>query len=88
MVKLVGIKGITTKTGTKGYEYSFLGDYSDYDKEHAECVGNAVFTEYSPRDLKMNVGDDVELIYAKGFQGKAQLLEARVISEGKLKINK
>jgi len=88
MAKLLGIKVITTKSGNKGFEYHFADAFSDYDKEHSECYGNQVFSEYSTKAFKVNVGDEVDIIYSKGFQGKAQLMDIFNISDSKLKINK
>ena len=47
-----------------------------------------MFSEYSSQAFKVNVGDEVDIMYEKGFQGKAQLIDIRVVSDGKLKINK
>lgn len=88
MAKVIGIKVITTKSGNKGFEYHFADAFSEYDKNHAECNGNQVFSEYSSKAFKVNVGDEVDIIYGKGFQGKAQLMDILVVSDSKLKINK
>ena len=85
---LKGVKVYSKKDGSKGYEYHFESEFSDYDKTHAECYGNQVLSEYSSQAFKVNVGDEVDLIYGKGFQGKAQLMDIRVVSDSKLKINK
>lgn len=88
MKRIAGIKVVTTKSGNKGYEYHIVSEFSDYDKTHAECYGNQVFSEYSSQAFKVNVGDEVDIIYGKGFQGKAQLMDIIVVSDSKLKINK
>lgn len=88
MTKLSGIKVITTKAGNKGYEYHFIDEFSEYDREHAECYGNQVYSEYSSKAFQVKVGDEVTLIYGKGFQGKAQLIDMYSVSENKLKISK
>lgn len=88
MAKLVGIKVITTKSGNKGFEYHFADAFSAYDQEHSECYGNQVFSEYSSKSFKVNIGDEVDIIYSKGFQGKAQLMDILNVSDSKLKINK
>ncbi len=88
MQKVFGVKVITTKAGNKGYEYHICGDFSDYDKEHAECYGNQVFTEYSSKAFNVKPGDEVILVYGKGFQGKAQLIDIHSAADNKLKINK
>ena len=88
MAKLVGVKVITTKAGNKGYEYHFVDDFPLYDKEHAECYGSHVFSEYSTQMFNAKVGEDVEVLYGKGFQGKAQLTGILSVSEGKVKSDK
>lgn len=88
MAKLIGVKVIATKSGNKGYEYHFSDAFSEYDKEHAECYGEQVFSEYSSKAFNVNVGDAVRLIYGKGFQGRAQLMDILMVSDSKLKINK
>lgn len=84
MAKLVGVKVITKKDGEKGYMYYILDAFSDYDKEHAECYGNQVFSEYSTKAFKVNVGDEVDIVYAKGYQDKAVLMDLHVVSENKI----
>lgn len=87
MAKIIGIKKIITKAGKEGYEYHCADKFDSYTLEHAECSGNQVFTEYSPIQFNVKVGDDVILVYQKGFQGRAQLMEMHSI-ENKLKMNK
>lgn len=88
MAKLVGVKVITTKAGTKGYEYHIADDFSPYDQQHADCYGNQVYSEYSSQAFKVNVGDEVELTYTKGFQGKAQLTDIHSVLDSKMKSDK
>lgn len=88
MAKIIGIKSLTTKAGKKGFEYHFADAFSEYDKTHAECLGNQVFSEYSSQAFNVNVGDEVDVIYGKGFQGKAQLINILVVTNNKLKVNK
>lgn len=88
MAKLVGVKVITTKAGNKGYEYAFIDKYSEYEMQHADCFGERAFAEYSSQAFNVNVGDEVEIIYGKGFQGKAQLTGILSVSEGKAKSDK
>lgn len=88
MAKLIGYKVVKTKSGNTGFEYHFADAFTEYDKEHAECFGNQVFSEYSSKAFKVNVGDEVDIIYGKGFQGKAQLMDILVCANGTLKISK
>lgn len=88
MAKLVGVKVVTTKTGNKGYEYHFIDEFNTYDINNAECYGKQVFSEYSTQLFNAKVDEEVEVIYSKGFQGKAQLTGIRSVSEGKVKSDK
>lgn len=89
MTKLVGVKRIMIKSGNGyGYEYYFSDDFSEYDKEHAQCFGNRVFSEYSSNAFDVKVGQDVEIVYGKGFQGKAMLMNIIAISDNNVKVNK
>ena len=74
MSQIIGIKAITTKSGNKGYEYHVCDDFSEYDKTHATCYGKQVLTEYASTAFNVNIGDEVQLVYGRGFQGKAQLV--------------
>lgn len=85
MAKLVGMKVTTRPDGTKGYIYNFADSFSKYDKEHAECRGSRVFSEYSKMSFDVNIGDEVDVIYDKGFQDKAVLVDILVVSESKTK---
>lgn len=83
MAKILGIKVTVNKLGSKYYEYHFASTFSDYDKEHSECYGNQVFSEFSTKAFHVSVGDEVDIIYGKGFQGKAQLIDIRTVSNSK-----
>ena len=88
MSRILGIKKGKNKEGNPSYVYYFSDDYSDYERNNAECLGSPVSSIYSSKDFKVNVGDELELIYGRGFQDKAVLKEIRIISERTLKINK
>lgn len=88
MAKLIGIKIVATKSGKDGYEYHFADEFDEYSKNHAECYGKQVFTEYSQKLFKAKVGDEVILVYGKGYQGKAQLIDIHNVTDNKLKMNK
>lgn len=78
---IIGIKVITTKMGKTGYEYHFQTAFSDYDKEHSQCYGSQVITEYSPIAFNVKVGDEVAIYYGKGYQGRAQLVDIVPLQE-------
>jgi len=88
MAQLVGIKCITTQKGNKGFIYSFLDEYTDYDKENAQCVGKQSVSEYATKLFNVDVGSEVNLVYGKGFQGKAQLINVLPVSQSNIKTDK
>lgn len=88
MAKIIGIKEITTKAGKKGWEYHMADKFSEYDLEHSNCSGSQVISEYSSTQFPVKVGDDVSLVYGKGYQGKAQLVDIQLATDNRLKINK
>lgn len=72
--QLIGRKKVKTKAGRDFYEYYFSRPFSQYENDNAvECLGNAVETEGCSSDLPMKPGDIVELVFSKGYQGKAVL---------------
>ena len=88
MAKIIGIKEITTKAGNKGWEFHMADSFSEYDLEHSICTGCQVISEYSSTHFPVKVGDEVNLVYGKGYQGKAQLVDIQLATDNKLKINK
>ncbi len=88
MAKILGIKEITTKAGKKGCEYHIADAFSEYDLEHSNCTGCQVISEYSSTLFPVKVGDEVDLVYGKGYQGKAQLVDIQLTTDNKIKINK
>ena len=83
---IVGIRETKSKTTGKPYfNYYFMEDFTDYEKESAEqCVGKKVAFESSPLRFDVQVGDKVKCYYEKGYQDKAMLAEMIVKEKGKL----
>ena len=50
-MRLVGIKATTMTSGKNegktGYTYSFMKEYTEYEKDNSTCEGYAVTTEFS-----------------------------------------
>lgn len=88
--KIVGVKITKSADGTKTYHnYFYTERFSDYDYEHAQIIeGVQAGVEYSGTDIGCQVGDEVEFKYAKGFQGKAQLVGCTVIKPAAQPIGK
>ncbi len=82
-VTILGIK----KTSYKGkdgsdkiaYNYSCTKDYTEYEQENAECKGQDVIREYSSKAYDVQVGDVVDLVYEPGYEGKATLVDMRIV---------
>lgn len=71
--EVVGVKKSRSSKGKDCFNYFFSSDFSDYDKENAECQGRTVTTEFSYTDFGVKPGDHVQLEYEKGFQNMATL---------------
>lgn len=82
-VTILGIKKGTYKgkdgVNKTAYNYSCMKNYTEYEKENAECIGNDVIREYSSKEYPVQVGDVVDLIYEPGFEGKATLVDMRMV---------
>lgn len=70
---IVGIKKGTTKNGKQCFNYYGLKDFSDYDLENSECQGHDVVSAFSYKDYGVMTGDEVDLRYEPGFEGRATL---------------
>lgn len=70
--KVVGIAPYT-KNGNTSYNLHLVGYFTDYDEQNG-AVGLKTAVEWTRLDCGfLNIGDVVELRYAKGFQGLATL---------------
>lgn len=82
---IVGIRETISKsTGKPFYNYSYMEDYTDYERETSnQCVGHKVGVEGSSIRFDVNVGDKVKMYYEKGYQDKAFLAEVIVKEKAK-----
>lgn len=82
--KLVGFIVAESKKGTVGTTGYFEVEHDTYKTENAiTAVGNACESEYIRGDYSsvLKVGQTVELIYGKGYEGKAVLREIVPVNE-------
>lgn len=82
IVKIVGIKKILKKDTTDVFYWNIFYEqaFSEYDTESAvEIYGKQTGMEFAREDFGIHVGDEVEFIYSKGFQGKAFLNGVKVV---------
>lgn len=80
---IVGIKTIKTKTGNTGYEIFYTEPFSQYEADTSESIhGLSCGREYSRKDFSVKVGDVVNMIYEKGFQDRAQLVDIQIVKKG------
>ena len=77
-MKVIGIKATEMTSGKNegktGFTYYFEKSFSDYDLENSVCQGSCVTQEFSYTDFGVQIGDDVQAVYEKGFQDKAILV--------------
>jgi len=77
-VKIVGYVVSQSKQGNIGTTLYFECEHDDYRRENAlKCDGNSCGSEYIRGDYSdvLTVGGLVNLIYGKGYEGKAVLRE-------------
>lgn len=79
VVKIVGVKKSKSKDRDV-FNYSGIKEYTDYEKDNAECEGLDVISEFSYRDFNLHAGDVVVFEYEPGFQGRATLTGVRMVS--------
>ena len=78
-VTIVGVRKSESK-GKDVFNYYGLKDFTDYEVQNSDCVGQAVVSEFSYIDYGLCVGDVVEFLYEPGFQGRASLVDIRVLT--------
>ena len=82
-VKIVGVKKseYKGKDGSPKVGFNYLGtkQFTDYELENNECEGNDVIREFSSKDFGLHPGDVVEFMYEPGFEGRATLVDVKMI---------
>lgn len=77
-VRIIGFAVSKSKQGNIGTTIYFECEHDDYRRENAlKCDGNSCASEYIRGDYSdvLTVGGLVNLIYGKGYEGKAVLRE-------------
>ena len=77
-VKIIGYVVSKSKQGNIGTTLYYECEHDDYRRANAlKCEGNSCASEYIRGDYSdvLTVGGLVELIYGKGYEGKAVLRE-------------
>lgn len=80
MGMLEGIVTRTSKNGKVGSTLYIGGEpMSEYNKgADIKCKGYECFSQYVPFVVDANPGDEIELVWDKGFQGKAYVKDVLV----------
>lgn len=76
---IVGIRKGESK-GKPCWNVAATKDYSAYDQQNSECEGVDVVSEFTYIDFGIHPGDVVEFVYDKGFQGRATLVDVKILS--------
>lgn len=74
--QVIGIVKRKSKSSNAIYTTLYLiGNHTDYDVDNAEvCQGSRCIAETTSAQLPpVTIGDTIELLYGKGFEGKAVL---------------
>lgn len=81
-VKVIGIKRMPNSKDSKrvGTTIYFTQPFDNYSVENAiDLTGLMCGEEFTYSDVNCKVGDEVELVYRKGFQNMAVLSEIKVV---------
>lgn len=81
-VEIVGVRKSESK-GRPAFNYSGLKEYTDYERENSECEGRDVVSEFSYQDFGVHQGDIVEFYYEPGYQGRATLVDMKIVTPAK-----
>jgi hypothetical protein len=86
--QVIGIVKRKSKTGATYTTLHLIGQHDQYSVDNAEvCQGNRVIAETTSATLPpVNIGDEVELLYAKGFEDKA-VLRSLIVSQKNPMVN-
>lgn len=86
--QVIGIVKRKSKTGAIYTTLHLVGPHDKYSVENAEvCQGSRVIVETTAAELPpVNIGDEVELLYAKGFEDKA-VLRSLIVSQKNPMVN-
>lgn len=86
---VIGVVKRKSKTGAIYTTLHLVGLFDDYTVKNAElCKGSCVLIETTSHELPViNVGDEVELLYAKGFEDKAVLRSVLVTQKNPMQGN-
>ena len=79
-VKVVGIlHGVSKETKRDYTVLHVLKEFEEYQKPFS--VGQCTESVYVRDNINVNVGDIVEILYTKGYQGKAVVFAVNVIKD-------
>lgn len=79
-MKILGIfNGVGKTTGNIYTVLHVAKEFEAYQKENAR--GLATESVYIPTKIDLDVGDEIELVYAKGFGGKAIVKDVKVLTK-------
>lgn len=81
--QVIGLVKRKSKTGAIYTTLHLIGQHDKYSVDNAElCQGSRVMTETTAYELPpVSIGDEIELLYAKGFEDKAVLRSVLVIKK-------
>ena len=85
---LIGRQKGKTKAGKTFFNYYFSKPFTAYENENGECLGQSVLTEFSYEDFPCLPGDEVRLLYGRGFQDRATLENIEIVKPRDLNMNK
>lgn len=83
VVQILGVKRSEYKGkdgGNRiGFNYMGTKDFTRYEKENTQVEGFDVVREFSSTDYNLHPGDVVDFMYEPGFEGRATLVDVRML---------
>lgn len=80
-VTVIGIMKGQNKNGRDFMQIYATKPFSNYEAETNDCLGLSVHSEFTYGNYDIFPGDEVELKYEPGYQGKATLVDIEVLKK-------
>ncbi len=75
-VTVTGTMKGTSKAGREFYQVYATTPFTDYESQNNDCVGLKTVDVFTYLDCsQLRVGDEIDLVYEPGFQGRATLVK-------------
>ena len=80
-VTVIGVMKGQNKNGKEFMQIFATKPFSTYESQTNQCLGLSVHSEFTYGNYDLTPGDEVELKYEPGYQGKATLVDIEVLKK-------